>query len=195
MMDAFIVGAVAASAALIAPFGSAVWQRFRTAGPVRRLGGRGQAFVQLAGILLPAAARQRYVEEWRAELAELDGWGRLRHALDLLRAASCLAWQLRFQRARPRRGPHQHVIPLGDEAPARGWLSAAFLVESNDRGARYRLMVAVRHDDDVRMVRLSRYSRVDSGAELVTLLQMATTLGPVSKRAYRKSRRSKQVTW
>lgn len=92
-----------------------------------------------------------------AELADLRGWCRLRHALDLARGGPRLAWQLRLQRTRPRRGSHQHVIPLGDLAPARGWLSAAFLVESSTRGrARYRLMVAVRQDDDVRMVRLSK---------------------------------------
>lgn len=154
------------------------------------------AIVKLAGCLLPARYQARYIEEWRSELVDLRGWRRVLHAVDLVRGSCRLALQLRLRRTSPRRGPHQHVVPLGDTAQEHGWLSAAFLVESTEDGrVRYRLMCAVRQHDGVRIVALSRYSRRDSPKEITALMKQAAALGVISKRAYRKSRRSKQVEW
>jgi hypothetical protein len=151
--------------------------------------------VRLAGYMLPAPQRARYLEEWRAELADLRGWRRLRHALSILVKGSWqIAYQVRLRRIGPRRGPHQYVVPLRD-APEQGWLSAAFLVEAVQGGFRYRLMCALRQDDGVRIVHLSRFSRRDSSEEITALIRQAAGLDARAKRAYRKARRSRGIEW
>jgi hypothetical protein len=53
--------------------------RSAQSGPIRRRQSLSVTFIEVAAILLPAAYRGRYIEEWRGELASLDS--RLRRAL------------------------------------------------------------------------------------------------------------------
>lgn len=52
--------------------------------------------VTMVKYLLPVEHRERYIEEWRAELGDLPRLRRLQHLLGLLRSALVLAWQVRY---------------------------------------------------------------------------------------------------
>jgi hypothetical protein len=52
--------------------------------------------VSMVKYLLPVEHRERYIEEWRAELGDLPRLRRLQHLLGLLRSALVLAWQVRY---------------------------------------------------------------------------------------------------
>lgn len=158
--------------------------------------GLSRTVLRPASRLLPSGHRDRYWEEWCAELADLRGLERLRHACGLLTRAPLVSWELRHQ-ALPRRGRHQFVLPVKNIVGVEGWVAGAALMErdKNDR-IRYRLQYARRQDDEVRIVVLTRYSKDDSAGEITALLNEAVTLGRVTRKAVRrKARLVKKVDW
>jgi len=162
--------------------------------PIRAaaVGGEGTAGIltRLAERLLPRRHRTRYREEWRAELAELAGWARVKHAWGLLTRAPLVAWGLRYRGA-PRRSRLQFVVSVNEIAQINGWVAGAFLMEQAADGVRYRLEYARRQENDLRIVVLTRFCRRDSPDEIRALLREAVALGRKTRtRVCRKARRA-----